>query len=166
MLRTIPNHWFTWNCQVLEDGVPVASIYFAAWGEAGELSIEGSHYRVYRESPFSGQFFLEENGNCIASAEKPNPLFRLFSVNSAGSQYELKAQSPFGRMFVLQEYGQAIGSIYPEHTFTRKAIVDLPASIPLTVRIFMVWLVMILWRRQQRQSSAANAGGGSRMSGM
>jgi hypothetical protein len=161
MLRTIPNHWFTWNCEVLEDGVPVASINFAAWGEAGELIVQGSRYRVYRKSPLSGNFILEENGNRITSAKKPNPLFRAFFLEYAGRQYELKAQSPFGRTFGLQEHGQTIGSICPEHAFTRKAIVDLPASIPLAVRIFLVWLVMILWRRPQSQSSTASAGGGS-----
>jgi hypothetical protein len=166
MLRTIPNHWFTWNCEVLENAVPVASINFAAWGEAGELIVQGSRYRVYRESPLSGNFILEENGNRITSAKKPNPLFRAFFLEYAGRQYELKAQSPFGRTFVLQEHGQTIGSICPEHAFTRKAILDLPARIPLAVRIFMVWLVMILWRRQQRQSSAASAGGGSYASRM
>jgi hypothetical protein len=166
MLKTIPKHWFTWNCEVLENAVPVASIDFATWGEAGELIVQGSRYRVYRESPLSGRFILEENGNFIASAEKPNPLFRAFFLEYAGHQYELKAESPLGRTFVLQEYGQSIGSIYPDHAFTRKAIVDLPANIPLAVRIFMVWLVMILWRRQQRQSNAASAGGGSYASRM
>jgi hypothetical protein len=161
MLRTIPNHWFTWNCEVLENAVPVASINFAAWGEAGELIVQGSRYRVYRESPLSGNFILEENGNRITSAKKPNPLLRAFFLEYAGRQYKLKAKSPLGRTFVLQEYAQSIGSICPEHAFTRKAIVDLPASIPLAVRIFLVWLVMILWRRPQSQSSTASAGGGS-----
>ncbi len=156
MLRSIPNHWFTWNCEVLEGNARVASIYFNGWGEAGELIVEGFRYRVYRESPLSGTFILEEDDNSIAWAEKPNPLFRVFSVNYGGNQYELKAESPFGKTFVLQEYEQLLGSIYPENVFTRRAIVDLPENIPLAVRIFMVWLVMILWRRQQRQSSTTH----------
>jgi hypothetical protein len=166
MLKTIPNHWFTWNCEVLEGNAPVASIYFNAWGEAGELFFEGFRYRVYRQGPLSGTFILQQDDNSIAWAEKPNPLFRMFSVNYGGHQYELKAKSPFGRTFVLHEYEQIVGSIYPEHAFTRRAIIDLPESIPLVVRIFMVWLVMILWRRQQRQSSTASAGGGSYASRM
>ncbi len=68
MLKTIPNHWFTWNCEVLEGNVRVASIYFNAWGEAGELIVEGFRYRVYRESPLSGTFILEEDDNSIAWA--------------------------------------------------------------------------------------------------
>jgi hypothetical protein len=157
MLVTIPRHWFTWNCEVLENSTHIGSIEFAGWGEAGELITTGSFYKVYREGPLSPNFILEEHGNTIAIAEKPNPFVRLFLVNYAGIQYELKAESPFFRKFILQETGQTIGSIKPEHAFTSRAIVDLPTFIPLAVRLFMVWLVLLLWRRQQRQSSASNA---------
>ena len=157
MLKTIPRHWFTWNCEVFDNDNNIGSISFAAWGEAGELETQGSLCKVYRKSPLSGNFILEENGNCIAWAQKPNPMSRLFQVDFAGIQYELKAESPFFRSFILQSQRTTIGSISPEHAFTKRAIIDLPTNIPLTVRLFMVWLVLLLWRRQQRQSSAASS---------
>jgi hypothetical protein len=60
----------------------------------------------------------------------------------------LEAESMLRRKFVLYEGGQALGSVQPEHAFTRKAIIDLPTDIALPVRIFMVWLTLILWKRE------------------
>ncbi|ARV62982.1 hypothetical protein BZZ01_11670 [Nostocales cyanobacterium HT-58-2] len=154
MLKTIPRHWFTWNCKVLENDTPVASIEFAAWAEAGEIIIHGSRYRVYREFPYSRKFFLEENGQQIAWAEKPS-VFRVFDVKYTQIEYELKAESIF-KNFILQQDRQIIGSINPENPFTRRTSVDLPESLPLVVRLFMVWLVLNLRRRQSRRANAAN----------
>jgi hypothetical protein len=160
MLKTIPAHWFTWNCGVFENHVPIANMGFSVWGEAGELQVQNahdqnghhqnSHYKVYRESAISSNFFLADHETCIAMAEKPNPLFRQFFIKHADSRYELQAISPLGRKFILQEYGQIVGSIYPAHALTQRAIADLPTTIPLPVRLFMVWLVLTLWKRQQQ----------------
>jgi hypothetical protein len=150
MLKMIPDHWFTWNCGVFENRILIANIGFSVWGEAGELQVEDCHYKVYRESVISSNFFLADHETCIAMAEKPNPLFRQFFIKHADSRYELQAISPLGRKFMLQEYGQIVGSIYPAHAFTQRAIADLPTTIPLPVRLFMVWLVLTLWKRQQQ----------------
>jgi hypothetical protein len=47
-------------------------------------------------------------------------------------------------------YGQQqIGSIAPKGTFTREAAADLPHNLPLPLRMFIVWLSVISWKRQQ-----------------
>jgi hypothetical protein len=160
MLKTIPAHWFTWDCDVFENRIPIAKIGFSVWGEAGELDVQSfvqdgnqdghsdGHYQVYRDS---GSFLLADHQACIAIAEKPNPIFRQFFIKHADSRYELQAVSPTGRTFILQEYGQIVGSIYPARMLTHRAIADLPDAIPLPVRLFIIWLVLTLWKRQQPQ---------------
>jgi hypothetical protein len=150
MLKVIPHHWFTWNCGIVEDGAIVGSIDFSVWGEAGHLKIQESRFRTYRES---GNFYLADQRQCVAIAAKPNPLFRQFFISHGEARYELQATSALGRKFIIQEYGQVVGAIYPAHAFTRQAIGDLPESIPLSVRLFMVWLVLTLWRRQKYAAS-------------
>jgi hypothetical protein len=56
-------------------------------------------------------------------------------------------------MFILSENGRELGTVRPEHAFTRKAVIDLPAEIDLPVRIFMVWLVLVLWKRDEESAS-------------
>ena len=68
-------------------------------------------------------------------------------------QYTLKAQSSFFRAFELLQGDQRIGVIKPDHVFTRKMTVDLPETMPLTVRLFIIWLVIVMWKRAAQSSS-------------
>lgn len=40
-----------------------------------------------------------------------------------------------------------VGSIAPERVFTRRATVELPCDMPAAVKMFIVWLVIIMWKR-------------------
>jgi hypothetical protein len=151
MLKVIPHHWFTWNCGVFEQRTIVGSVDFSVWGEAGQLRVEDASFRVYRQG---SNFYLADQQRCVAIAEKPNPLFRQFFIKHGEARYELQATSALGRKFIVQEYGQVVGAIYPAHALTRQTRVDLPESIPLAMRMFMVWLVLTLWRRQQKSSAS------------
>ncbi len=156
-INAIPQNWFSWNYKVLEQGSPVADLDLAWVREAGTFRLQGRTYKIYREKFLSRTFVLEEDVAILARASRPNIFLRSFTVDYQGIQLTVKAHSIFGRTFVLQQGSQVLGSIYPEHWFTRKAAVELPDTLPLAVRIFMVWLVLILWRRQWRQEAGIAA---------
>ena len=40
-----------------------------------------------------------------------------------------------------------VGSIVPENSFTRRAMVTLPDGWPLPVQSFAMWLTVIHWKR-------------------
>ncbi len=124
--------------------------------EAGRLILEEAVYPVYREGVFFGSFVLEhEDGAVLATAEKPSLFARRFDVEHDGSTYVLRMASRLRRRFVLIEGDREIGAIRPAHLFSRSALADLPDDLPLAVRIFMIWLVLLLWKRDM-----GNAGGG------
>ena len=60
------------------------------------------------------------------------------------------------REFGLFEGGVPVGRIAPAGWFGRRAVIDLPADIPLPAQLFLLWLVLVLWRR----AAAADAAGG------
>jgi hypothetical protein len=159
MLRASPIGWFSWNFILSEDGERLAEINLAWLREAGQLSVGEESYRVYREGIMSGAFVLEKDGVRLARAEKPSALYRSFNVAYDGKYYMLEAESAFRRKFVLKDGSEHVGSIYPEGALTRKCIVDLPEGIPLAVRTFIVWLVIILWKRESDAGAAAAAAG-------
>ena len=152
MLRAEPKSWFSWDYTVYDDGAPVADLDLAWVREAGEVIIEGVACTLYRESLLSGAFILEAGGFPLARAEKPSVLFRTFEIAYDG-HYTLQARSAFGRTFVLREGDREIGSIYPDHIFSRKMTVDLPEALPLAVRVFITWLVILMWKRAAQSSS-------------
>lgn len=53
-----------------------------------------------------------------------------------------------------------MGKIGPEGIFTRSVSVELPEEWELAVRVFVVWLCVVLWRREGAGAGGA-AGGGS-----
>ncbi len=153
MLKAVPNSWLSWNFTIFDEATPIAKIDLAWAREAGELNIGNTAYKMYREGLFNGAFIIQTGESVLARAEKPSALRRSFKVEYNNKHYILEAASAFGRKFVLREGERVVGSVYPEHVFTRKAIIDLPPGIALPVKIFLTWLTIILWKRQ---ASAAN----------
>lgn len=159
MLKVAPNNWFSWNFTIFDDDTLVAQVSLSWLREAGEMTIDGATHEIYQEGWIRRAFVLTADGTVLARAKKPSALFNSFVVESAGKHYELQKASMFGRKFVLLEGGRAVGSVSPEHAFTRKAVVDLPLDLPLAVRVFMTWLVIILWKRSSE--GASDGGGGA-----
>jgi hypothetical protein len=149
MLQIVPTHWYSWNVTVRDASRPVAAIATSWWREKGTLTIDGVTYRVSREAPLFGAFVLEHAGRVLAQAEKPSIFRRAFVIRHAGRAYTLRPESMFRRAFVLRDGSRPVGSITPTNFLTRKAAADLPDDLPLPVRMFIVWLTVISWRRDQ-----------------
>jgi len=143
-----PKAWWSWTFKVFDNGNQIAETSFACMREAGTLELADSTYRFYRQGAFRGLFIMERNGAVIAHAEKPSALVRSFNVQHGGKTYTLEAESAFRRKFVLREAGSTIGSIAPDRACYRDARVDLPVALPLPVRLFMLWLTLLLWKRE------------------
>ncbi len=159
ILELVPLRWFSWDFSVLQNGSPIAEIHITSWREKGVLTVGGSSYNIYRESIMSGKFILELSGTQLAHAEKPSALGRSFTVQHEGKTYILKAESAFRRTFLLLENDWQIGSINPAGMFTWKATVDLPDELPLPIKVFLLWLTVILWKRDSEFAAAAAAAG-------
>lgn len=149
MLQIVPAHWYSWDVSVTDESRPVADIAMSWWREKGALTIDGATYPLYREALISGDFVLEHAGRVLARAEKPSVFRREFVIRHADREYTLRRESMFRRAFVLLDGSRQVGSIAPNSAFTRKAAADLPHDLPLPVRMFIVWLTVISWRREQ-----------------
>jgi hypothetical protein len=155
MLIAIPKQWFSWKFTVTDGSQPVAEIDISQWREKGRLTVEGVDYRVYRENMMSGDFILESAGSVVARAQKPSAFHRTFEISHDGDHYTLQAESAFRRTFLLLSGERQIGSLSPERMMSRRAAVDLPAELPLAVRVFVIWLALILWKRAADAGAAA-----------
>ena len=157
MLTAIPKSWFSWDFTVRQGSEPVADIDVSWWREKGVLTVAGTRYGVRREGLMSGAFVLESAGSVLARAEKTSAFVRSFIVAHAGRHYTLRARSAFLREIVLFDGPKETGSISPEGIFTRRASADLPEDLPLVVRIFLIWLTIILWKRDADSAAAATS---------
>jgi hypothetical protein len=153
MLTANPRSWLSWDCTLGKDGESLADIDLSSWREKGNLIVANSAYRVYREGLCSGAFVLESNGTAVARAHKPSAWTRRLVIEIGGAQFELKPESAFTRGFRLLKGKTTIGTLSPASMWSRKINVELPEDMPLLTRAFVVWLTVLLWRRE------ANAGG-------
>jgi hypothetical protein len=124
-LTLTPKRWYSWDFFVLDGARTLANFRLSSWREKGVLEVDGLDYDVYRESPF-GDFILQHAGSILARATKP---------------------SAFRRSFVILDGETEVGSIVPENSFTRRAMVTLPDGWPLPVQSFAMWLTVIHWKR-------------------
>jgi hypothetical protein len=149
VLTAVPTHWYSQDFTLRDGDRTLAELDFSSWRERGVLTIDGRDYRVYREGAMSGAFILELDGTEIARAEKPSAFHRMFIVRHAGQEWELRAASALRRKFVLLQGSNEVGVIAPEHAFSRRAAVDLRVTLPAAVQAFIVWLTLLLWKRER-----------------
>jgi hypothetical protein len=147
LLTANPQGWFSWDFTLTKNGESVADIDLSSWREKGALTVAGSTYRVYREGLCSGAFVLQANGTVVARAHKPSAWTRRLVLDFGGAQYELRPRSAFTRSFQLLKDAKIVGTLSPASFLTRKIDVELPEDLPLQIRAFIVWLTILLWKR-------------------
>jgi hypothetical protein len=157
MLQAIPKRWFSWDFTVLQGSTRLADIDMSLWREKGALTVQGKTYQVYREGLVSGAFVLESPESVVARATKPSAFRRAFLIEHAGKQYTLRAKSAFRRGFVLLADDREIGSLSPQELCTRRAAIVLPEDLSLPVKVFIIWLAVILWKREAEAGAAGGA---------
>jgi hypothetical protein len=155
VLQLVPRGWLGWNFDVLDNGNKIAEIKTSTLPESGTFSIDGPSYRTYREGMFSGDFLLESDGQITARARKPSAFRSSFDITPIDRTYTLKKESLVSRSFVLLEGDVEVGAIRPEGYLSRKATVTLPEVMPKAVQFFVIWLAILLWKRESDGAAAA-----------
>jgi len=146
-LRAIPTGFFSWGFSIQEEDSEVAELKMAWSGERGSFSSDGRRYELYRQGWLTGQFVLDTGGKIVAEANKVTPFSRSFDVVIGDRRVQLAAMSPFTRAFGVYLGKSQIGSICPDHCFTHKATLELPTDMALPAKVFLFWLVALMWRR-------------------
>jgi hypothetical protein len=160
MLRVVPDGWFSYDFTVFDRrGMPVSRAELANWRETAKLEVGATRYKAHHKGWGSKQFVLEkEDGRVVAVAEKPSAWRDRFVFEHGGNRYEVEKESVWGSAFVIRREGVVrIGSVRGKGIFKREWIVELPEELLLEVRVFIVWLVVLLWKRAA-SGAAATAG--------
>ena len=160
MLRMVPKT-FSWTLSVMDGAEPVAqAVNVSWWKDKAEINLQGATYIARREGVMSGAYLLESPTGVVARATKPSVWRRSLIVEHAGRTYTLGPASAWRREFVLFEGSTRIGSISPESMFTRRAVVDLPPSVPFIAQVFIIWLTATLWKHDEASGTAGAAAAG------
>jgi hypothetical protein len=147
-LAIVPERWFSWDVSVIKSGRTLAALDLSTWRERAEIRIGDVTHHVFRERLMGGDFVIEAGGRELARAAKPSAFRNTFVVSYAGRDYTLRKASVWRREFELTDGERRIGTIAPESRWTRRATADLPPDWPAPITAFVIWLVIILWKRE------------------
>lgn len=160
MLTAVPTRWFSWDCSLQgPSGEEVGQVLLSSWRERGSLVVDGVSYAVRRDGARS-KFVLEgPDGSRVAGAVKASAWRRLFVVTHGERRYVLTAVSSFRRKLGLFGEGdEPLGQITPQSCFSRRARIELNDEVPQLLQAFVVWLSLLLWKRDADVAAVAAAG--------
>ena len=154
MLQLEPTRWFSWAFTVADDGQPLGTFDISAWRERGDLTVAGQTFRIVRKGFVSGDFRLEGSGTVMATATKPSVFRREFAVTFSGRTLRLQPRSAWGRALVLREGDREVGFVQPRALWSRRGTATMPDTLPLPVRLFVLWLAVLVWKRDDDAAAA------------
>jgi hypothetical protein len=130
------------------EGAEIGRIDFGGIRQPAAIVVGGATFHPVRDGVVRTAYHLDGNGARLASAAAAGASFRRFTVQAGERTFTLAVASWLGRSFALAENGATVGTIARTGFFTSKCAADLPGDLPLGVQAFLIWLVLITWRRQ------------------
>ena len=149
-----PRHLLSWDFDFFQGADKIATLDGAVVSESGRLHVGSGEFECRRQGFASGDFELLARGEKYVSATKRSALRRRFEIRFGDRELVLDATSAFGRTFELIEQRHVVGTVRPRSLLSRQGVAELPEDLPVAVRLFIAWLVILMWKR------AAAASGG------
>ncbi len=150
MLRIIHKGWFFHSFKVFENDVEIPELEFKFGSKTMNFEIQGVDYKFEsRETFFSGgSYVIESNNSILAVAERPGVFGKTFSFVLGARQYQLGPGPGRKPSFVLLEGERQVGEIYSETFSRRQVVAELPSELSLPIKMFMLWLFLLLWNEK------------------
>lgn len=145
-----PRRPLSWSFDIAVDGDVVTTLDLAFFGSAAAFELDGYRYDLQR-APGFGEFQLVGPMGVLATATKPNPFVRRYDVEVGRHRFTLAAAAPIARRFVLTEDERIVGDVTPDAPIARRCGATWPEDMALAVRVFLLWLVVLQWRRAARR---------------
>jgi hypothetical protein len=153
MIEAVPKSTFSQDFILSSPNGGLAELDVSGWRERAEFELDGVPYRLYRESAL-GDFVLERAGAVIARATKPSAFRSTFQLQVSGHDLTLRKTSAWRRDFGVFDGEEMVGRIAPVKWYGRRAYVELPGDWNLALQLFLFWLVLLMWRRQNAAAAS------------
>jgi len=148
-LEFFPKRTFSIRLYTLtRDGVEIGQIDCGGMRQPATLMVGGASYNPVSEGVLRKKFHLDAGGVRIADIELGGTFSRRYMVHAGTKTYTLKLASWSGRSFALMENDVEVGRIARSGFFTARCRAEFPDDLALPVQAFLIWLVLITWRRQ------------------
>ncbi|MGH7602898.1 MAG: hypothetical protein ACRENK_02750 [Gemmatimonadaceae bacterium] len=149
MLIATPTDWLRRNHLIEEDGKLVAEIDGSAWQEQASATVGTATYALYRETLFTATYVIRRAGQVVARARRQSIFSPQFDVTWGEQTLVLRRLSIWLPTFGVFKGYEQIGTIKRLGFLYRRGTVDGASSLPLEIRVFLLWIALMTWRRSQ-----------------
>lgn len=149
MLEASPQGISGVDVEVTADGVALATIDGSIWSGAGTIFVDGAQYQFHRQG-LTGMA-LTRDGTAIAEASH-ELLHRTWTVTFGDRSIVLRPALIVGRTYDVLEDLVEVGDVTPKGILDRGLTANLPGEIPNPVQVFIVYVVLTVWRRRESGS--------------
>lgn len=159
MILAKPLSWFSEDYRIFDNDKEVAVLDNSRWRERATVELESQVFSFYRKGLLRSTFVLENVGGAELAIITSNGTFRSsYTISYDGAECVLKPKSFFKRSFILCNEPHTLGSITTANVFSRQIQADLPEALPLHVQIFILWVVLMNWRRRNHAAGGSSSG--------
>ena len=146
MLTLRPKGWWGGTYLVRDEAQQqVAELSIGFLVEHGRISTSLGDYAVRREGLLRGPFCLESQGGVVARAHK-HPLRQIFEIDTADRRYLLRRLSFWSGEYALLDGERKVASLY-RPMLLRRAQLAAGADLALPVQLFLLRLMLLVWKR-------------------
>jgi hypothetical protein len=158
MLRIQPHGSFKRGFDVVDErGSVVGAFEGSPWREGGRIRAGGQEWEFRRERYRRLVLALPQGE--FAAADRVSAWSGRWELTTGGRTYELAKAAWYSQRYELRVGAAVVGELHPRGVFGNKADVALPPELPPAVQVFVVAVVMTLWRREQSAAAGASAAG-------
>lgn len=147
MLEAVPRRLFSWDFIVFDKGKPVGHFHLSWFSNVVNIAVEKQSFRAMYTKKTKWSFTLNGAREGLAYAERSSDFYYTFDIHYGLERFTLSEEIPHTRVYALKKGDRKIGRIAPRSMFSRWAMVDLPAYLPIPVRVFMILLTLVFWRK-------------------
>ena len=133
---------------IVRDGALASEISIPVFGPSTAAPIDGRMYRLRRAGVLRERYTLEVASMAapVASMTQTDALRRDYAVEVGALRLRLRAEPPLRSGYLLLEGDRLVGALRPAGPLRRGVEADLPDDLPLEAGVFLVWVILLLWR--------------------
>ena len=152
MLEIIIKSTFSNDFIAKENGVVVAKLDLANWSQTASVEIEGATYDFKKTGLLNDIYTLYYGGLKLLEVEQPSAWNSKLIFHLDQKEYVLDTKNWFSSAIKVEQDGNVSGDIHSTGLLTSTIVVDLPDTLPLSIRVFVGWIAIL---RSEEMAAAA-----------
>lgn len=127
----------------------LAELKSSRWRARAEVVIGAERYQLYHEGFFRGDLVVAQDRRVLARASKVSAKQDDFSLEVGAGRLTLQRATGAERRFCVFDGAREVGCIVRDEPDTRRTRIDLPERWPLPEQVFVFWLTLLVWTRDE-----------------